>query len=502
MKFPALLITSLAAGMLVACSQIVGMSDRDGVVGDPTQNTDNTSPGFNCTPKTCAELGKTCGDQADGCGGVVSCGTCADGACVSGACKADPKSCGELGADCGQVDTGAGTATDCGACPTAAESCADNKCGCVARDCSAQNAECGSVSDDCGNTFECGSCAGNANGPHCNDGRCTQDVCTPKTCAELGKNCGPVNDGCGKILQCGECASGTCGAQTPGVCGCTPKTCAQLGRSCGSADDGCGNTLQCGPCLDPLTCNSAGQCTCVPKKCPVGAQCGTINDGCGNSVLCGSGCPNTPNYSCVGNSCQCTPYTCVDLGCGNNQSNGCGGTINCGTCGGGGGGCFAAGTQVRMADGSTRAIEKVRAGELVMSFDVRGRAIVAKVRAPKVHGPETSAQGFVVLPNGLRVTPNHPIQILDADGRLHRRVAGNLQSGDTVLEEDRIAPQRVLQSSVTGVHARKLAAVEIVPGNGANTYDLELETGEGFIVNGLQALKKPLEPIEQIEKIQ
>jgi hypothetical protein len=30
-----------------------------------------------CTPKSCLEMGADCGPVADGCGGIVDCGTCA-----------------------------------------------------------------------------------------------------------------------------------------------------------------------------------------------------------------------------------------------------------------------------------------------------------------------------------------------------------------------------------------------------------------------------------------
>jgi hypothetical protein len=30
----------------------------------------------NCTPLTCAKVGANCGQVADGCGGVLSCGNC------------------------------------------------------------------------------------------------------------------------------------------------------------------------------------------------------------------------------------------------------------------------------------------------------------------------------------------------------------------------------------------------------------------------------------------
>ena len=44
-----------------------------------------------CAPKTCAQLGKECGIQNDGCGGTVNCGSCAQGFnCVNGTCEEAP----------------------------------------------------------------------------------------------------------------------------------------------------------------------------------------------------------------------------------------------------------------------------------------------------------------------------------------------------------------------------------------------------------------------------
>jgi hypothetical protein len=37
-----------------------------------------------CVPTTCAELGKNCGSVSDGCGGTLSCGTCATGSTCGG----------------------------------------------------------------------------------------------------------------------------------------------------------------------------------------------------------------------------------------------------------------------------------------------------------------------------------------------------------------------------------------------------------------------------------
>lgn len=75
--------------------------------------------------------------------------------------------------------------------------------------------------------------------------------------------------------------------------------------------------------------------------------------------------------------------------------------------GGIGGGCFVAGTPITMADGSTRPIEAVRVGEMVMAFDVeRGETRVAPVVRTFIH---KSVEGTVRMDNGLELTPNHPV---------------------------------------------------------------------------------------------
>jgi hypothetical protein len=54
-----------------------------------------------CIPKTCAELGRTCGTAPDGCGGTLECGTCPIGAtpsCKDGTCVSCPTLCPSTGA--------------------------------------------------------------------------------------------------------------------------------------------------------------------------------------------------------------------------------------------------------------------------------------------------------------------------------------------------------------------------------------------------------------------
>ncbi|MGZ3452449.1 MAG: hypothetical protein ACXVEF_22765 [Polyangiales bacterium] len=77
-----------------------------------------------CTKTSCGVLGLSCGSAADGCGGLLSCGTCTP-----------PDTCGGSGAP--------------------------GKCGhpmCTPKTCAAQGIECGAAGDGCGNLLDCGKC--------------------------------------------------------------------------------------------------------------------------------------------------------------------------------------------------------------------------------------------------------------------------------------------------------------------------------------------------------
>ena len=131
-----------------------------------------------CTPTTCSAQGAACGTIGDGCGGTLSCGTCATGQ----ACNAS------------------------------------HQCVCAPTTCAAQGAVCGTISDGCGNTLSCGTCP---TGQTCNASN--QCICTPQTCASLGAVCGSVSDGCGGTLSCGTCPTGQpCTASNQCATACTP----------------------------------------------------------------------------------------------------------------------------------------------------------------------------------------------------------------------------------------------------------------------------------------
>jgi hypothetical protein len=183
-----------------------------------------------CTPKTCSQMGVSCGPSGDGCGGVLSCGNCVA-----------PATCG-----------GGGVPSTCGT-PT-----------CTKRTCADQNIHCGPAGDGCGGVIQCGACpSGQSCGGGGSPGVCGSAACVPRTCSQQGIECGPAGDGCGAQIDCGTCPSGkTCGGGgVPGKCGapsCKPRTCAEAGANCGPVGDGCGNIIQCGTCVAPQTCGGDG----------------------------------------------------------------------------------------------------------------------------------------------------------------------------------------------------------------------------------------------------
>jgi hypothetical protein len=84
-------------------------------------------PLSSCTPKTCAELGVTCGPSGNGCadGVVLDCGSC--NSCT-------PQTCADANAQCGVIGDGCGGTVDCGPCvdgTTCGGGGSPNQCGTV-----------------------------------------------------------------------------------------------------------------------------------------------------------------------------------------------------------------------------------------------------------------------------------------------------------------------------------------------------------------------------------
>jgi hypothetical protein len=163
-----------------------------------------------CTKLTCEQQGANCGAASDGCGGVIaSCGTCDANAgqfCGGGGASkcgtgisgdgggsdAGPivcvaKTCQDLGATCGQQGDGCGLLIDCGTC-TGNTTCGGggvpSRCGtaCTPITQCPAGQNCGVVADGCGGVVSCGGA--------CATGTCggggTPNVCgSPTGCTGL-----------------------------------------------------------------------------------------------------------------------------------------------------------------------------------------------------------------------------------------------------------------------------------------------------------------------------
>jgi hypothetical protein len=90
--------------------------------GDASSDVD-----ISCTPRTCTQQGFDCGTNGDGCGHVIQCGTCPVGeSCglggfsrcggVDASVMCVPQTCGTLGLDCGPAADGCGGLLQCGTC--------------------------------------------------------------------------------------------------------------------------------------------------------------------------------------------------------------------------------------------------------------------------------------------------------------------------------------------------------------------------------------------------
>lgn len=89
-----------------------------------------------------------------------------------------------------------------------------------------------------------------------------------------------------------------------------------------------------------------------------------------------------------------------------------------GPSGSGGSGCFIAGTLVRMGDGSEKAIESLKAGEMVLSYDLKTNTTRSnRIIEPISHEKKTQKLFTFFLSNGRSFTANdeHPLFIENAN---------------------------------------------------------------------------------------
>ncbi len=200
--------------------------------GGPSKCGSAGGDGGVCTPKTCTDLAAQCGPQGDGCGNVIQCGDCAglefcggggaskcgfgflpDGGQVDagdGGGLCTPTTCAAQGKNCGPMADGCGGLLDCGSCGSGkvcgikspnvcAGTLADGGVACTPKTCADFGATCGQLGDGCGGlTAPCGTCS-------------SPQFCGGGGYSKCGAGDAGVNDaGCtGLCQQIPKCDAGT-----------------------------------------------------------------------------------------------------------------------------------------------------------------------------------------------------------------------------------------------------------------------------------------------------
>ncbi|MGZ3741271.1 MAG: Hint domain-containing protein, partial [Bdellovibrionota bacterium] len=134
--------------------------------------------------------------------------------------------------------------------------------------------------------------------------------------------------------------------------------------------------------------------------------------------------------------------------------------------------CLSGDTKITMADGSQKAIKKVKAGEKVMSFNAKNSRNAALETAPVKATAITKKQKIVKI-NNLRITPLHKIVL--ASGRAVE--AQDIKVGDKILKDNGMV------EVVTKVQTN-LEPITV--------YNLVLENGsDGYIAGGVRVMSYP-----------
>jgi hypothetical protein len=129
----------------------------------------------------------------------------------------------------------------------------------------------------------------------------------------------------------------------------------------------------------------------------------------------------------------------------------------------GGGGCFLAGAPITMADGSTKPIEEIRAGDFVLAYDEIAKQMKPdKVR--EVHKP-VEVPFYLVVNQSMKLTPNH--RVLSKGEWVE---IGQLAVGDTLT-----AP---------GGKAVPIEKIEKVEGK-VTVYNFAVNPYETYVANGV-----------------
>ena len=139
--------------------------------------------------------------------------------------------------------------------------------------------------------------------------------------------------------------------------------------------------------------------------------------------------------------------------------------------------CFLAGTQVTMADGTTKNIEDVKVGEKVISYDTQNKVTaISEVTKTFVHtGEQMTGDYYLVITTQkgsvMKVTINHPIYTNGV-----WKEAGSLQVDDPLLNQENQTDKIV---SIEKVYEKP------------QTYNLEVANYHDYYAEGILVHNKP-----------
>lgn len=140
--------------------------------------------------------------------------------------------------------------------------------------------------------------------------------------------------------------------------------------------------------------------------------------------------------------------------------------------------CFVAGTPVTLADGSTRAIEAIRVGDVVLAYDER-TGTLAPHAVTQTFAHPVADEPIVVINGALQATGNHPFFV---DGRWVR--ADHLSSGDPLTQ---------LRGDGAGIdrHAAGVSSLATSSAAPPAVFNLEVEGAHTYFAGGVLVHNKP-----------
>ncbi|MDJ1471480.1 Hint domain-containing protein [Cytophagaceae bacterium DM2B3-1] len=155
--------------------------------------------------------------------------------------------------------------------------------------------------------------------------------------------------------------------------------------------------------------------------------------------------------------------------------------------------CFAAGTQITMADHSTQAIESIKSGDYVLSFDTNRNTLISAKVTRLITARHTRMTKIAFSDREIIVTEDHPFWV---ENKQWASVNPE-RSNDSYLQNQAVQ-QLAIGDKIWLPQANKYTTVqemEIIE-ESQLSYTIELENGDSFIANGMLVKTEMLKPVK------